>query len=57
MSKSVIDEIKDYCDEHRIQVQIYPFPKDKRRFEVVLDNFTADELSDVRRIIENNLET
>jgi hypothetical protein len=53
MSKSVIDEIKDYCDEHRIQVQIYPFPKDKHRFEVALDNFTADELSDVRRIIMN----
>ena len=53
MSKSVIDEIKDYCDKHRIQVQIYSFPKDKHRFEVALDNFTADELSDVRRIIMN----
>lgn len=49
----IFNELEKYCDKHSIKLQIDKFPKDKNRFEITLDNFTFEELNDVRKIIRD----
>lgn len=49
----IFNELEKYCDKHSVKLQIDEFPKDKNRFEITLDNFIYEELSDIRNIIRD----
>lgn len=49
----LFDELKKYCDNHGIILQIDVFRKDKNRYELTLDNFFTEELKDIRDIIRD----
>lgn len=49
----LFDELKKYCDNNGIILQVDVFHKDKNRYELTLDNFSPEELKDIRHIIKD----
>lgn len=49
----LFDELEKYCNNNGIGLQIDVFRKDKNRYELTLDNFSPEELKNIRDIISD----